>query len=75
MPRVRHDRPTAILFALSAFASVAVAVTGTLLLWCYREATLAASAEREALLGGRAEGEGQPAKGASSRPQTPGRKA
>jgi signal transduction histidine kinase len=47
---VKLARPAPLLFALSAFASVAVAVTGSLLLWRYREATLAAAAEREAVL-------------------------
>jgi two-component system C4-dicarboxylate transport sensor histidine kinase DctB len=47
---VRLVRPAPLLFALSVFASVAVAVTGSLLLWRYREATLAAAAEREAVL-------------------------
>lgn len=44
------QRPGKLLFALSGFAAVAAAGTGALLLWQYREATLSAAAEREALV-------------------------
>jgi len=50
IPDVTLLRPGRLLFALPALAALAVAVTGSLLLWRYREATLAAAAEREAVV-------------------------
>ncbi len=42
--------PRRVLSALALLGAVAVAVTGSLLLWSYRRATLDAAADREAVL-------------------------
>jgi two-component system C4-dicarboxylate transport sensor histidine kinase DctB len=47
---VTLPRPGRLIFALSGLAALAVALVGTLLLLRYREATLAASADREVVL-------------------------
>jgi two-component system C4-dicarboxylate transport sensor histidine kinase DctB len=48
--RALHVSPGRLVYAIAALAVVVIAVTGALLLWRYREATLAAAAEREELL-------------------------
>jgi two-component system C4-dicarboxylate transport sensor histidine kinase DctB len=59
MPAVPLLRSSRVVFLISGFAAAAVATTGGLLLWRYREATLAAAAEREGVLvRARAEGVG-----------------
>lgn len=48
--RAPHVSPGRLVYAIAALAVVVIAVTGALLLWRYREATLAAAAEREEVL-------------------------